>query len=142
MGMTTLLDIFRREYYEDRTIGHFFFAGEKFCFTLEPRVRGLMEPKVPGLTAIPAGEYEVKLTYSPAFKRVTPEIMNVPGFTGVRLHGGNRPEDTEGCPLVAYNRLVENGLPIIQGSAEADLVKCLTGLDRVWLTVHNAGRKI
>ena len=142
MGMTTLLDIFRREYYEDRTIGELFFAGVRFCWNLEPKLRSLMEPKIPGLTAIPAGEYEVKLTYSPAFKRVTPEIMNVPGFTGVRLHGGNRPEDTEGCPLVAYNRLVENGLPIIQGSAEADLVKRLTGLDRIAITIHNAGRKI
>ena len=92
--------------------------------------------KVYGETAIPAGEYEVHLAESPHFKRVLPHIYGVPGFEGVLMHGGNRPKDTLGCILVGYNRLMENGLPIIQGSAEAELVRLLTGKERISLRIH------
>jgi hypothetical protein len=48
-----------------------------------------------------------------------PTILGVQNFDGIRMHGGNRPEDTDGCPLVAFNR---NGL-IIQGTAEKALTE-------------------
>lgn len=141
MGMTTLLDLFRREFYEDRTIGELLINSEYFCLTLEDKVRGPMEKKIPGETAIPAQEYEVVLAWSRAFKRKLPRLLEVPGFSGVLIHGGNRPKDTQGCILVAFNRLVEAGSPIIQGSAEAELVERLVGLDRISLRIHNAGER-
>jgi hypothetical protein len=55
---------------------------------------------VRGATAIPAGEYRVTLEHSPRFGPDTLTICNVPGFTGVRIHGGNTHEHTEGCPLL------------------------------------------
>ena len=70
--------------------------GEHIADTLEDRVRPEGE-KVYGKTAIPEGTYEVKLTYSPRFKKILPEILNVPNFSGIRIHSLNKAEESEGC---------------------------------------------
>jgi hypothetical protein len=94
---------------EKSTIGELWIDGKFFCYTLEDKDRGLKQTDAPerikakkvfGATAIPAGRYEVKLTYSSRFKKVMPQIMNVPGFEGIRIHAGNTDKDTEGCLLV------------------------------------------
>ena len=81
------------------TIGELLVNDKYLCDTLEDRVRPEGE-KVYGKTAIPEGTYEVKLTYSPRFKKILPEILNVPNFSGIRIHTGNSSKDTEGCILV------------------------------------------
>ena len=81
------------------TIGELSVNNNYVCDTLEDRVRPEGE-KVYGETAIPAGTYTVVLSYSNRFKKVMPEIQNVPNFTGVRIHCGNSSKDTEGCLLV------------------------------------------
>ncbi|MBC3785704.1 DUF5675 family protein [Spirosoma utsteinense] len=77
-------------------------------FVLEDEDRGLnsADPlasiksvKVYGRTAIPVGRYKVQMTYSNRFKRVMPQLMNVPGFEGIRIHSGNYTGDTLGCLL-------------------------------------------
>lgn len=56
--------------------------------------------KIAGKTAIPAGRYEIRDTYSPRFKKHVLELVGVPGFQGVRIHSGNTADDTEGCLIL------------------------------------------
>lgn len=91
------------------TIGRLYLGGEPFCWVLEDPVREkpgvpVESWKIPGKTAIPAGRYRVVLTQSPRFKRELPLLVDVPGFSGVRIHAGNKAEDTEGCLLPGYDR--------------------------------------
>lgn len=96
------------------TIGRLYVDGNYFCDTLEDTVRDLNkdgkfdngEKKVYGKTAIPYGIYEIKWTYSPRFKKYTPQLMNVPSFDGIRIHSGSTPADTAGCLLLGKNKKV------------------------------------
>lgn len=101
---------------EKSTIGELWIDGKFFCYTLEDKDRGLKQTDAPerikakkvfGATAIPSGRYEVKLTYSNRFKKVMPQVMNVPGFEGIRIHAGNTDKDTEGCLLVGIQKVVD-----------------------------------
>jgi len=110
---------------EDRNIiGDLHIDGEFFCHSLEDEIRpdGV---KIYGKTAIPAGEYKLILTMSNRFKRLMPLLVDVEGFSGVRLHGGNTSEDSHGCPLIAFN----TDYVKIWGSAEKALTKLLKGSD-------------
>ena len=79
----------------DSTIGQLSINGQPFCYTLElPEGDG-----GPGF-CIPAGNYQVIITYSPAFQRPMPLLLNVPGRSEIRVHYGNDAKDTEGCILV------------------------------------------
>jgi len=94
------------------TIGKLYIDDVYFCDTLEDTVRDVNkngkfdngEKKIKGETAIPYGTYEIKWTYSPRFKKYTPQLMNVPSFEGVRIHSGNTSKDTEGCLLLGENK--------------------------------------
>lgn len=115
-----------------RTIGRLLIDGEKFCYTLEDKVR---EPgvKIYGQTAIPEGRYQITMTWSPRFKMVLPLVNDVPGFEGIRIHSGNTEADTEGCILVGYN---------LAGDYISSSRLALAGLiDRLrlpaWLTISN-----
>jgi len=85
------------------TIGKLYIDGHYLCDTLEDTVRPV-GVKIAGKTAIPAGTYKVRKTMSPRFKKVLPEILNVPGFTGVRIHAGNLASHTDGCLLLGLNK--------------------------------------
>jgi hypothetical protein len=81
------------------TIGELYIDKKYIADTLEDRVRPEGE-KVYGKTAIPEGKYEIELTHSSRFKKILPEILNVPNFSGIRIHTGNSSKDTEGCIIV------------------------------------------
>lgn len=73
------------------------------CYTVEDTDRKMEEDltrKVNGKTAIPKGEYEVVLSMSNRFQKILPEVLNVPGFAGIRIHSGNSSVDTEGCIIL------------------------------------------
>lgn len=90
----------------ETTISDVYVNGKYYCYVLEDMVRDLLKDgsgKVYGKTAIPAGKYRVKLTYSYRFKRLLPELFDVEYFEGIRIHGGNTKFDTLGCLCVAKN---------------------------------------
>lgn len=98
----------------DYTIGEFSVDGKYLCDTIEDAVRPLPEScpntpkgiackckeKVYGKTAVPAGTYKVKLGYSNRFRRILPQVLDVPHFLGILIHTGNSNKDTEGCIIV------------------------------------------
>ena len=51
---------------------------------------------------IPAGEYRVEMTWSPKYKKLLPQILDVPERDGIRIHMGTKPEHSTGCVLVNH----------------------------------------
>ena len=96
------------------TIGKLYIDDVYFCDTIADTVRDINkngkfdngEKKIHSKTAIPYGIYEIKWTYSPRFKKYTPQLMNVPSFEGIRIHAGNTSSDTEGCLILGENKQV------------------------------------
>lgn len=117
------IHLWRRYRSKSYCIGRLYIDGKYFCDVLEDMDRGIDSSmkvsdierrKVYGETAIPLGRYEVKLTYSPKFatrqwcsryKGILPLLCDVPAFSGVRIHVGNKPEDSLGCLLVGENKV-------------------------------------
>lgn len=102
-----LLKVTRVQLDPDVTIGELSVDGQFECYTCEDTVRP-NGTKVFGQTAIPAGTYNVLVTFSPHFDRPLPLLERVPDFEGVRIHPGNTPADTEGCLLVGKDRLAKS----------------------------------
>lgn len=132
--LTNIVRIIRFKYFDDTTIGKVALDGEPFCYSLEDAVRP-ENVKIKGKTAILPGKYVVEMTYSPKYERDMPHIRNVVGFKGVRIHGGNDHEDTEGCPLFAANW---GGQKTIWGSKSEDFRDWLVSVGgKALLVVEN-----
>jgi hypothetical protein len=126
------------------TLGALYVDDVWTCWTLEDELReipGLPVAawKVWGQTAIPAGRYQVRVTWSPRFRRELPELVDVPGYTGIRMHIGNRPADTEGCVLVGLRRAA--GAVLDSRVMLEALVPRLQAVERtgelIWIDVEN-----
>lgn len=136
----TWLRLVREPTANDATLGVLFVNGHFFSFTLEDEIREVVgapveQWKIPGVTAIPAGQYRVLLTMSQRFQRVLPLLLDVPGFSGVRVHPGNTHADTSGCVLVGTSRLSAR----LGGSKIAFelLMERVQGLTDLWISVEN-----
>lgn len=104
-GEPTALPVeIRREIYTGKsTIGRLFLNGKFECYTLEDCERP-QGAKVAGATCIPAGSYALVINRSARFRRLLPQLLEVPGFAGIRIHPGNTDADSEGCILVGQTR--------------------------------------
>jgi hypothetical protein len=110
------IELHRRFFKDTYTVGRLFIDGLYTCDTLEDKVRDLKdinhdgdfddlgEGKVYGQTAIPCGKYKVGLYWWKKHQRFVPILKSVPGFTGILIHSGATPKDTEGCILVGQNK--------------------------------------
>ena len=93
-----LIEVKRFEFKDTHTVGKMYVDGIYECYTLEDAVRN--GTKVIGKTAIPIGTYKLIIDASIRFKQDMPHILDVPDFTGVRIHAGNTSADTDGCILL------------------------------------------
>ena len=106
------------------TIGKLYVNGTYFCDTIEDKVRDLNkdgdlndvgEGKIPSLTAIPYGKYEITLKVkSPKFSLKSsyswcggylPRLIGVPHFEGILIHAGNSADSSAGCIIVGENKI-------------------------------------
>lgn len=142
----------RRWKKEKYTIGRLFANGTFLCNTLEDTDRGLTSTmslqlikmtKIAGMTAIPRGKYKVVLSVSPKFKNrpwakkyggLVPEIVEVPGYTGVRIHPLTDASQTDGCPGVGDNT--------IRGKLTNSVKRYCELMDKYIMPAWNAGETI
>ena len=131
----------KREFFsETETLGSMSINGKFFSYTLEDYDRKLKQnqssseiahKKIYGKTAIASGDYRVILSLSNRFGRLMPEVLNVKGFAGIRIHGGNTHENTDGCILVAKHRYFDKPSAFgkirnwIQGTMEGQLTRTI-----------------
>lgn len=113
MNLLLKRDVFANTF----TLGSLLVDGKHLGFTCEDKDRTLEDDKdndgnpvdkgekVYGETAIPRGKYKVVLSFSHRFQKVMPEVLSVPGFSGIRIHGGNRASNSLGCPLLGAQRI-------------------------------------
>ena len=123
-----------RKYYQAKyTIGRLYVNNRFFSDCLEPPSLHLTErsalgtiliAKYKGYRAIPTGRYRILITRSRRFGRWLPLLLNVKGFEGIRIHAGNKPEDTRGCILLVFNR--RKGYVLDSTRCVLTLVKMMT----------------
>lgn len=123
---------------EGYTAGRLLIEGLHECCTLEDEVRAV---KLQGMTAIPAGTYQVIITMSARFKKRLPLLLNVPGFAGVRIHAGNTALDTSGCVLVGTRpdddeSVLENSRAAMH-DLQAKIQAAIDAGEEVWITIRN-----
>ena len=108
------LKLIRKYRCSNYCIDKLYINNEYFSDALEDPDRGLTDTmsleeikkiKIKGNTCIPYGTYNITITYSPRFKKNLPLLNNVKGFDGIRIHSGNKPQDTEGCLLPGFNKV-------------------------------------
>ncbi|HMO63306.1 MAG TPA: DUF5675 family protein [Ferruginibacter sp.] len=128
------------------TIGKLYVNGEFECFILEDVDRGLKssmslseieERKIFAETAIPEGRYQVVITHSNRYQKPLPLLVNVPGYTGIRIHPGNTKFNTAGCLLPGDGRSVDK---VINSTVAFDrlfkkLSSALDAGEKVYITI-------
>ena len=154
--MNVTLTLERKYRCSEYTIGRMMVGSIVTSDTLEDKDRGLTSDmslaaiklrKIFGKTAIPTGTYRVKLTYSTKFTSrpwakkyggLVPEILDVKGFSGVRIHPGNDQYDTDGCPLVGENKVkgkVINSVAKYCELMDNYIMPAHRRNDEIWITV-------
>lgn len=121
------------------------------CYVLEDQHN---EPKVPGETRIPSGRYKVILRteggmnkrYGKRFHwhRGMLWLQDVPDFTFIYIHVGNKDDDSEGCLLVGdgqISNVVERGQVTSSVTAYTRLynqiVAALDDGEEVWIEIED-----
>lgn len=126
---------------EAYTPGKLYADGLYFGFTCEDEDRELekvgIERKEYGRTAIPRGTFPVEVSFSHRFAKLLPAVLDVPGFSGIRIHGGNSAADSLGCILLGKVRTA-TGIAQCADSVQrliALITACEDRNEQVWLEI-------
>lgn len=142
------IELVRIAFKSTYTIGKLYVDGTYFCDVLEDVDRGLdssmseseiLKKKVKGQTAIPTGHYVINITYSPKYKRMMPLLLDVKGFSGIRIHSGNTSKDTEGCLIVGKNKQV--GKVLESRDTYKRLFKMMQGQKEITIDITRKGEE-
>lgn len=139
------LRLIREPTVQETTFGILFINQHFFCHTLEDAIREpkgeiinhtpVEEWKIYGKTAIPQGTYKITMEPSEKFHRMVPYLHDVPGFTGILIHGGKDINDTLGCICIGSNR---NGLLLTDSWPKVELItSMLTGQNEISISIEN-----
>lgn len=118
-----LLKLERIKSTDKATLGKLYINGHFECYTLEDEYRKV---KVKHETRIPAGTYVIKLRkYGKWHERMKKryitihkgmmELIDVPNFTDILIHPGNKESDTSGCILVG-TEIDEKNMVLLQST--------------------------
>lgn len=140
------------------TIGKLYVNGTYFCDTIEDKVRDLNkdgdlndvgEGKIPSLTAIPYGKYEITLKIkSHKFSLKSsyswcggylPRLVGVPHFEGILIHAGNTADDSAGCILVGENKIkgqVINSMVTLKRLYCSVLKEASDRNEKIWIKIE------
>ena len=111
------------------TEGLLFIDKVLFCKTLELPWKN----NEPQISCIPSGEYQIEVQRSNHFSEkfgvdvFLPCVKNVPGRSGVEIHGGNSPADSLGCILVGSERPGPGLLAVSQSQKLRELLQINPG---------------
>lgn len=130
------LTLARHEFLKDSTLGALYKDSRYLCNILEDTTRTV---KIYGKTAIPMGRYRVDFTWSGRFNCLLPLLVDVPLYSGIRMHPGNTSEDTDGCLLPGFDYLRNGQNMSVYRSREA-MEKAILPIfqnhqEEVWLTI-------
>lgn len=142
------IELVRIAFKDTYTIGKLYVDGKYFSDVIEDKDRGLdssmteseiLKNKVKGQTAIPTGHYVINITYSPKYKRMMPLLLDVKGFSGIRIHSGNTAKDTEGCLIVGKNKKV--GMVLESRDTYKRLFKMMEGQEEITIDITRKGEE-
>ena len=145
--MTSIISLNRLLSTAEFTLGEFLFSGNRY-YSCEDAIRKV---KIPKLTCIPEGSYQVIIDYSYRFKKNMPLLLKVPEFTGIRIHSGNTADDTEGCILIG-RRMLSNGVadskdayneffPLLRKRLNEGMVQIvIKNPPQVWEAIHESSK--
>ena len=96
------IEVIRKFQREEYTIGEMLVNGVHFCDTCEDKDRGLRSD----MTLSQIKKIKVYSVYFwPKFRKNYPLLHDVPGFTGILIHGGSTAKDSAGCLLLGENKI-------------------------------------
>jgi hypothetical protein len=136
------IQVIRKVFTERTTIGDVWIDGIFECYSLEDTTRA-PGVKVKKETAIPYGRYRLVIDFSERFQKDMPHILDVPMFTGIRVHAGNTEVDTEGCLILGL--VSEADKVLYSRHAVAHFTRVLESAlkkpEAVWITFKSANRE-
>lgn len=101
------LILYRHTFLDDRTLGQLYHAKTLLCDTLEP-VRDLDYSNKDKNTCVPPDTYQVIYNLWQKHGQVTPMLIGILNYAGVRIHWGNNPNHTTACILVGVKDVQNN----------------------------------